>query len=696
MIITSFWGIDDMRAILNNNTIEMGTCYYPEHWPVSMWEEDLRRMKESGINVIRIAEFAWNKIEIKENEYNYDFYDEFLELCEKHDMKVIFCTPTATPPAWLTNKYPEVLNADINGNLYRHGARRHYNYNSKIYISFCERIVEKVAIHYAKYQSIIGWQIDNELNCELGEFYSEADTLAFRIFLKEKYNSLDELNESWGTVFWNQTYTDWHEIYVPRKTCSNSTNPHQVLDYYRFISDSACRFVKMQSDILRKYIKNGDFITTNGLFSHLDYQRLLTESLDFITYDSYPNFAYCLDSYSDSGLKDRRWSRHLCETRAISPIFGIMEQQSGANGWNTRMEAPTPRPGQLSLWTMQSIAHGADYISYFRWRTCTQGTEIYWHGILDYSSRENERLREVWKVRDELKKINEIAGSFYEASVGILRDYDNIFDSELDVWHQRVFKQSENALFDALEKSHTPFDYVYVNDDTDISKLSKYDLLFYSHPTIMTSKVASLLEGYVSDGGKLVLGCRSAYKDINGRCVMDTLPGLLKRLSGTDVFEYSFISPDIDRVTINWKGRVLQAEVFVDRLKPMGDNACSEASYSTDYYSGDSALIKNHYGNGDCYYYGTAFNEEAVLAFLEETDVLAPYQDIVSLPETCELAVRTKKGTSYMFILNYLNKPQKVVFNRLVTNLITNEISNGDVSLEAYGYLVCKLNRSKM
>ena len=121
------------------------------------------------------------------------------------------------------------------------------------------------------------------------------------------------------------------------------------------------------------------------------------ESLDFITYDSYPNFAYCLDAYSDApgNMKDRKWSRNLSTVRSISPVFGIMEQQSGANGWNTRMEAPTPRPGQMTLWTMQSIAHGADYVSYFRWRTCTMGTEIYWHGILDYSGRENRRIREV-------------------------------------------------------------------------------------------------------------------------------------------------------------------------------------------------------------------------------------------------------------------------------------------------------------
>ena len=422
--------------ILNGESITLGTCYYPEHWKEELWEEDLTRMLENGIQTVRIAEFAWNKIEPREGEFDYSFFDRFLDLTDRMGMQVIFGTPTATPPAWLTTKYPEVLNARQDGVLYRHGARRHYNYNSPVYQELSRRIVEKAASHYAGRRSVVGWQIDNELNCELSEFYSESDTLAFREFLKKKYRTLDRLNEAWGTVFWNQTYTAWEEVYVPRTTCSDSTNPHEVLDYLRFISDSCCRFAKMQSDILRKYIKPGDFITTNGLFGNLDNHRLREESLDFMTYDSYPNFAYCLDAYREEDpVKDRKWSRNLAETRAVSPVFGIMEQQSGANGWNTRMEAPTPEPGQLTLWTMQSIAHGADYVSYFRWRTATMGTEIYWHGILDYSGRDNRRLAEVHSVYEKLQKIRPVAGARYEARVGILKDYDNIFDSQLDVWH---------------------------------------------------------------------------------------------------------------------------------------------------------------------------------------------------------------------------------------------------------------------
>lgn len=674
--------------IINNKNLTLGVCYYPEHWPKTMWRDDLSRMKASGIDVIRIAEFAWNLIEPTEGQFTYEFFDEFLNLAAEYDMKVIFCTPTATPPAWLTSKYPEVLNANIDGLLYHHGTRRHYNYNSKVYNELSARIVEHSASHYAKHPAIIGWQIDNEFNCEINEFYSEADTLAFRVFLQNKYNDLDTLNKAWGTVFWNQTYTSWDEVFVPRKTSSYSNNPHVTLDYYRFISDSACRFAKMQSDILRKYIKEDDFITTNGIFGHLDYQRLNSESLDFITYDSYPNFAYCLDSYKNTGLKDRWWSKNLSEVRAISPNFGIMEQQSGANGWNTRMEAPTPRPGQLSLWTMQSVAHGADFVSYFRWRTCTFGTEIYWHGILDYSGRDNERLREVVKVSNQFKKLQCIAGAKYYAQVGVIKDYDNAFDSEIDVWHKRVEQQSQDALFTALQTGHTPFDYLYIENKDFEQKLFNYKVVFYPHPTIMTQATADILSNYVANGGIIIFGCRSAYKDINGQCVMDKLPGVIANLTGADVFEYSFIEPDMDCIDINWKGRSLKAEVFVDRLQATG-NAGIEATYESDYYAGDGALVSNTYGNGRCYYYGTAFNEEAVHAFLEETGVINPMSEYIEASDDIELAIRSDAYTSYIFVLNYMKEPRQITLKKDMKELISDSMVTAQtIDIEPYGYRI--------
>ena len=676
-----------MRQIVNGKEMVLGTCYYPEHWPESLWEEDLERMLECGIQVIRIAEFAWSKVEPNEGVFTYEFFDRFLDLAREKGMKVIFCTPTATPPAWLTEKYPEVLNGTIDGVLFRHGGRRHYNYNSPVYQEKTRIITEAFASHYGPHPAVIGWQIDNELNCERDEFYSESDTAAFRVFLQKKYGSLDKLNEAWGTTFWNQTYTDWKEVHIPRTTPSNNTNPHEVLDYTRFISDSACRYAKLQSDIIRKYVKPGDFITTNGLFSNLDNQRMAEESLDFIMYDSYPNFAFTKENYEkfSATLQDRMWSRNLTEVRAVSPNFGIMEQQSGANGWNNRMAAPTPKPGQMTLWTMQSAAHGADYVSYFRWRTCTMGTEIYWHGILDYSGRENRRLREVREIHRKFQAISEAAGSRYEARTAVLKDYDNIWDAQLDIWHGDVDRLSQQSLFLAAQKSHTPMDYVYLREDTTAEDLKKYQVIFYPHPVIVNQQRAAILEEYVKDGGCLVLGCRSGYKDMTGKCVMDRLPGLLAKMSGTDIPEYTRVNPDDEPVYIDWDGIRLEAAVFNDQLEPLTADAQVLGRYENCYYAGSPGLICNVLGAGKVYYFGAAFTEETARVFLEKLGAASPYADVLELPWECELAVREKDGRKYYFVLNYKKTPVKIQVKEALVDLYTGETVSGQVELEAFG-----------
>ena len=676
-----------MRQIVNGKEMVLGTCYYPEHWPENLWEEDLERMLECGIQVIRIAEFAWSKVEPYEGVFTYEFFDRFLDLAREKGMKVIFCTPTATPPAWLTEKYPEVLNGTIDGLLFRHGGRRHYNYNSPVYQEKTRIITEAFASHYGPHPAVIGWQIDNELNCERDEFYSESDTAAFRVFLQKKYGSLDKLNEAWGTTFWNQTYTDWKEVHIPRTTPSNNTNPHEVLDYTRFISDSACRYAKLQSDIIRKYVKPGDFITTNGLFSNLDNQRMAGESLDFIMYDSYPNFAFTKENYEkfSATLQDRMWSRNLTEVRAVSPNFGIMEQQSGANGWNNRMAAPTPKPGQMTLWTMQSAAHGADYVSYFRWRTCTMGTEIYWHGILDYSGRENRRLREVREIHRKFQAISEAAGSRYEARTAVLKDYDNIWDAQLDIWHGDVDRLSQQSLFLAAQKSHTPMDYVYLTEDVTAEDLKKYQVIFYPHPVIVNQQRAAILEEYVEAGGCLVLGCRSGYKDMTGKCVMDRLPGLLAKMSGTDIPEYTRVNPDDEPVYIDWDGIRLEAAVFNDQLEPLTADAQVLGRYEKCYYAGAPGLICNALGAGKVYYFGAAFTEETARVFLEKLGAASPYADVLELPWECELAVREKDGRKYYFVLNYKKTPVKIQVKEALVDLYTGETVSGQVELEAFG-----------
>ena len=668
--------------------ITLGVCYYPEHWPESLWKQDLERMKQCGIECVRIAEFAWSIFEPEEGQFTFGLFDRFLRAADEIGMKVIFGTPTATPPAWLTARYPEVLNARKDGVLYRHGMRRHYNYNSPVYREFCSRITEKLAEHYCGNRAVAGWQIDNELNCEINEFYSEADHLAFRRYLQKKYRSLDKLNEAWGTVFWNQTYSDWGQVRLARPAPGDSQNPHMELDEKRFFSESAISFCKMQSDIIRRFAPEGQFITTNGIFGNLDSHRMVRTALDFIMYDSYPNFAFAIGRQKD-GTDDRKWSMHLAVARSISPNFGIMEQQSGPGGWSSGVVQPAPKPGQMRLWTFQSIANGADYISYFRWRTSIVGTEIYWHGLLDHDNLPNRRIEELKAISSDVSKLSQVAGSEYKAGVAVLRDYDNVWDGELDRWHGLLSGPSETGLFLAMQHAHTPYHYVYLDETVSPERLSSYRLLIAPHPVILTRETAELLEKYVRGGGTLVFGARTGYKDGHGRCRMLPVPGLAAELCGIQIRDFTFLRPE-EHVSSDWGGQQVDMPVLNETIQVNDPQAEVAARYQNGDYAGEPAVTRRAVGNGSALYFAAGFNERNTTVLLQKLGVLEPYRDLFVLPAGCELAVREKEGGRYYFLLNYSSEGQNIRLNRPALDLLSGEKLTGDAVLPGYGVFVLK------
>lgn len=665
--------------------IILGTAYYPEHWDKTLWESDILRMKNHGINLLRIGDFAWSKYEYKEGQFSLSYYNEFLELCTKHSMDVIFCTPTAAPPVWLTHKYPEVLNRDKEGGTF-YGPRRYYNYNAPIYRQLSERIVEKLAEHYSKWDIIVGWQIDNELNCDLSEFYSDADHSAFREYLKAKFGSLENLNESLGMVFWNRTFSEWDQVTLNKKCVAGAVSPHLSLEEKRFFSESAISFCSLQVNAIKKYLPSGKFITTNGLFSNLDYNKLMECGLDFITFDSYPNFAFDLskDPNRPGEMNDRKWSWNMMWTRSVSPVFGIMEQQAGANGWTTRMETPAPKPGQMRLWTMQSIAHGADMVNYFRWRTSPIGCEIYWHGLNDYANTDNRRLKELKEISKNIAKIKSVRGATYKANVAVLKDYSNVWDASSDCWHGRVDYFSDNSWFIATQHTHTPCDFFFIRPQTALKELSSYEMLVYPHPAILEPQTADLLKEYVMNGGNLVFGARTGYKDEFGRCPMRPMPGIISEWCGVTVTDYTFVGPADDEILIDWDGVSLGAPVFNEVLTANDNDTEILGRFKGNYYDGQPALCRKALGKGHVYYLGACFSVDMAKALLDKANKSAPYKKVLELPETVELSVRTDGETDYLFILNYKGAAVDINIKQPLTELISGEECEGVLALQPY------------
>jgi beta-galactosidase len=673
---------------LVEDKLKLGVCYYPEHWSEELWEDDYRRMKELGFTYVRMGEFAWTIFESEEGIFSFDLFDRAVAKAHEYGLKVIMGTPTATPPAWLTHKYPEVLNVTQDGISYQHGARRHYNYNSETYQRLSSIIVTKMVKHYKDHPAIVGWQIDNELNCEMDVFYSEADHEAFREWAKAKYETLDNINQAWGTVFWNQTYTSWDQVYLTRKTVPNSPNPHHMLDEKRFISDSTISFAKVQADILREHAPN-QWVTTNGMFNHLDNHKMTNELLDFFAYDSYPNFGRVIEDKSEKPLRDRKWSWNLSIVRSISPNFAIFEQQSGPGGWVTRMEQPSPKPGQLRLWTYQSIAHGADMVMYFRWRTATKGTEIYWHGINDYHNLPNRRVKEVDNVSKEIQLIEgKIVGSSYKAEVALVTSYDNEWDGEFDKWYGPYAAKSKDAWIKAFQYNHVPADAVYLRNETTLDEIKKYKVLVYPHPAIVTKRQAELFKEYVKEGGKIIFGCRSGYKDETGQTYMKAFPGYLADLVGVTVEDFTRVAPFEEVPSINFKGEnVLEANDFNEILHLQSDDVEVIGTYSNAYFEGKPALVKRNYGLGSSYYFGGIFNLEHASLLLKEFE-LNNYQDQFELPEEIELAIRHKDGIEYTFLLNYSERPQEIVVKNEFRNILTGKMVTNKHTVNPYDVLI--------
>ena len=217
--------------------MKIGVDYYPEQWDRSMWQKDAELMSKTGVKIIRIAEFAWCRIEPKDSEFNFGWLDEVIALFSQYGIKIIMCTPTNCPPLWLYEKYPEIVQTDKNGNRIQTGIRGHRCVNSPVFLEYAKRIVNEMSRHYANESSIIAWQIDNELEanhccCDIckGEFVK---------WLKDKYDTVENVNKAFGNVVWSGEYSDWSQINLPTAYPSAWQNPSMLMDFYRYASESS-------------------------------------------------------------------------------------------------------------------------------------------------------------------------------------------------------------------------------------------------------------------------------------------------------------------------------------------------------------------------------------------------------------------------------------------------------------------------
>lgn len=622
--------------------IHFGVDYYPEHWVRERWEIDAKLMQEMGIQVVRMAEFSWHKLEPEEGKYDFSWLDDAIDLLSKYGIKSIIGTPSAAPPAWMINKYPDILPMDREGRIRGFGGRHHDCQSNPTYRRLIRNIVTELAKHYGNNPNVIGWQPDNELGNSHGDLCTcDNCRHAFQKWISKKYVTVESLNKAWGTAFWSQEVNEFSEVFTPRITVSGE-NPSQMLDWNLFCSDLIVDFMKEQTSIIRKYCPN-QFITHNymGFEDKVDYYDLGKE-LDFVSHDQYPAF-YGKQSHSPNHYLAAK----LDVVRGYkNKNFWIMEQQSGIIGWQLMGRAPAP--GQLSAWTLQSVAHGADAIVFFRWRVCSLGTEQYWHGILPHSGNPGRRYEELKKTVLEMTPImDNMQGSMPKAEVAILFSFKQDYAIKIQPHHPDL-KYTDQILkyYKPLYERNVVTDFV-----PETADFSRYKLLIAPLQYLMTPELEDKYYAYVENGGHLILTMRTGVKDEHNICMTDReLPGRLSNLAGVEVLDYDCLSGT--DVKISYNDKIYQSNIWSDLMKPFG-NTKILATYASEFYKGEPSITCHEYGLGSCYYIGTEPGEALMDILIENILSELIIAGVGQGDSEVEITSRENETKRWIFVINH-------------------------------------------
>ncbi|MDR1530632.1 MAG: beta-galactosidase, partial [Clostridiales bacterium] len=576
-----------------------GADYYPEHWPRERWETDAKLMRELGLDLVRMGEFAWARFEPRKGEFDFKWMDSAIQLLAEQGVKTVLGTPTAAPPAWIIEETPEILPVNDSGVTLGFGGRHHACQSNAVYRGHAARLVTAMAEHYKDNEHVIGWQIDNELGNSHGNLcMCGSCEKAFQDWLRVKYKTIGRLNEEWGTAFWSQTYDAFHQIPAPKIT-PNGHNPSLLLDWKRFCSDLIVDFQQRQIDIIRK-IAPCQFITHNcmGFADKVNYYDL-GKNLDFVSHDQY-NLVFWDETLTCPPGSDSvaRTSVALDVTRGFKDKpFWIMEQQAGPTGWQTL--GHTPRPGQLRLWTAQSVARGADTVVFFRWRTCAFGTEQYWHGVLPHSGVPGRRYAELKKAVAELRPLMaHFCGTKTQSSVGIVYSYDQNWALTIQPHHPQLNYIGQLMKYHLyFHENNIPVD--FVSPDADFSS---YKLIVAPLQYLMTPELERKIEAYVSKGGHIILTMRTGVKNGNNVCMSHReLPGSLGDLLKIEILDYDCLRGEDVKIGLP-DGSTASAGKWCDIITLKGAKAL--ARYESGYYKGEACATSNAFGGGAAYYIG--------------------------------------------------------------------------------------------
>ena len=583
--------------------MKLGVCYYPEHWPESEWAHDAQRMRDLGISVVRIGEFAWKELEPTDGHLEFDWLRRAIDTLHEHGLEVVLGTPTATPPKWLVNKHPSILARDHFGHERRFGSRRHYCFSSAVYREECHRIVTLLAQEFGQHPGVTAWQTDNEYGCHSTAIsYSDDARCAFQLWCEKNYGSIDELNRLWGNYFWSMSYCEFTEIDLPLLTATEANPAHQ-LAFWRFSSQQITTFNALQADIIRAHSPGRD-VTHNfmGNFAEFDH-REVAETLDVVTWDNYP--LGFLDRDTSNPIDLKKWYRtghpdssafhHDLYRGMCGGRWWIMEQQPGPVNWAPHN--PSPLPGMVKIWGWEGFTHGAEVVSYFRWRQLPAAQEQMHTGLCLPNGDFDVAASEVRAIKEDLQSLEqhhaEALKAHYRAQVAIIYDYAS--DCAMRIQQpggQSGLHAPVGGAFDPMvwtQQVHSACRAFGLNVDivAPDADLSGYRLVIAACNSIATPELVTTLS---TCEGRVLIMPRSGSKTADHSIPEQLAPGLLQSLIPVQVIRAESLPQEIQMMATAHYGE--------ETSESHGEETSQNSDQNSDLNSGQSSDLNSSRNTG--------------------------------------------------------------------------------------------------
>lgn len=660
---------------LRLDALAFGGDYNPDQWPEETWHDDIRLMREAGVNLVTLPVFSWPQLEPRPGEYDWGWLDRVLDLLGEAGIRVDLGTATATPPSWLIRSHPDMLPWDEHGRPLAFGSRQAYCPSSPVWRENVARMTRAMAVRYGEHPALALWHVSNEYGDHVAHCWCPRSSEHFRRWLQQRYGDLDGLNAAWGVNVWGQRYTAWDHVEVPLQA-TGPANPTHLLDFQRFSSDAMLELFRLEVDVLRE-VTPDVAVTTNfmSLFRELDYWDF-ADAEDLVTDDAYPDPADP-DAHIAAAL-----NYGLMRSLKGGRPWLLLEQAPSAVSWR-EVNVPKP-PGRMRIDSLQAIAHGSDGAMFFQWRQAPSGQERFHSAMLGHRGEASRSFAEASALGAELRRLAPVRGSRVRARIGMVVDWDSWWATSApeSLPSQRLnWLAQARAWHAACQLLGQPVDAVRAAGPYD-----GYDLVLVPNLYIADERQAAALTAFVAGGGTLVVGPFSGVADRTDRIHPNGPPGPLRELLGVEVDEHWPVPDGVEgRIELfgAWHGNPTWSEWLevAEGTEVIGRHADGELA-------GRAALTRRGHGDGTAWYSGAVLDAEGTRALMRAAFEAAGIPGRARTDAALEAVTRSDDTTDYTFVLNHGTGELMLDVPPGAADLLGGDPASGRLGLGRYGAAV--------